>query len=87
VTSECGDWGDNLADTTSNQNYANFGCSQQHNLAAMVANPQDIETPRTTTSASAARRNVVLQKYITGQDTTAQEAKQSKVKASESGSD
>ncbi len=81
VTSECGDWSDNLSETYSNQNYANFGCAQQHNLAAMVANPQDIETPRTSTSASASRRNEIFDKYIKGEDTTAAQATQSQVSA------
>jgi pilus assembly protein CpaD len=69
VTKECGDWSDNLSETSTNQNYTNFGCSQQHNLAAMVANPSDFETPRTETSASATRRAKVFEKYIAGEDT------------------
>lgn len=79
VTSECGDWSDNLSETYSNQNYANFGCAQQHNLAAMVANPEDFDTPRTSTSASAARRNEIFDKYIKGEDTNSAAAAQSQV--------
>ncbi|MEM7633798.1 MAG: CpaD family pilus assembly protein [Pseudomonadota bacterium] len=83
VTSECGDWNDNLSETYSNQNYNNFGCSGQHNLAAMVANPEDFEAPRTSTSASASRRNEVFKKYIGGEDTTAAQASQAQASASE----
>jgi pilus assembly protein CpaD len=83
VTGECGDWSENLSETSSNQNYKNFGCSGQHNLAAMVANPEDFETPRTSTSASASRRNEVFKKYIGGKDTTADQASQAQAKSSE----
>lgn len=82
VTKECGDWSDNLSETYSNQNYANFGCAQQHNLAAQVANPSDFETPRTSTSASATRRAEVFDKYIRGEDTNSATAAQSQVRAS-----
>ena len=85
VTSECGDWNDNLSETYSNQNYKNFGCTGQHNLAAMVANPEDFETPRTSTSASASRRNEVFKKYIGGEDTTAAQAAQAQAKSSDVG--
>jgi pilus assembly protein CpaD len=83
VTKECGDWSDNLSETSTNQNYTNFGCSQQHNLAAMVANPSDFETPRTETSASATRRAKVFEKYIAGEDTNSAQAAQSQVSASQ----
>jgi len=79
VTRECGDWSDNLSETYSNQTYPNFGCAQQHNMAAMVANPSDFETPRTSTSASATRRAEVFDRYITGRDTNSAVAIQSKV--------
>lgn len=85
VTSECGDWSENLSETSSNQNYKNFGCAGQHNLAAMVANPEDFETPRTSTSASASRRNEIFKKYVGGEDTTAAKATQAQAKASDVG--
>ena len=85
VTSECGDWNDNLSETYSNQNYKNFGCAQQHNLAAMVANPEDFETPRVSTSASASRRNEIFKKYVGGEDTTAAQATQAQASASDAG--
>jgi pilus assembly protein CpaD len=53
----------------SNHSYWNFGCSQQHNLAAMVENPADLAQPRGEGPAYAARRSVVLDKYRKGEPT------------------
>lgn len=64
---ECGKWPANLAETTRNVNYENFGCAQQKNLAAMISNPADLLGPRTMTPASADRRDVTWGKYTTGQ--------------------
>ncbi len=46
VTHECGDWSKSLSATFDNVPYRNYGCAQQHNLAEMVANPEDFEHPR-----------------------------------------
>lgn len=51
-----------------NEPYWNFGCTSQHNLAASVANPEDLVQPRAETPASAARRRTVMDKYRQGQD-------------------
>ena len=45
VTRECGDWSKPVTVTGDNRPYRNFGCAQQHNLAATVANPEDFENP------------------------------------------
>lgn len=52
------------------QNYPmkNFGCSSQHNLAAQVANPEDLVQPRHEQQGFASRRRAVLEKYRSGQD-------------------
>ncbi len=52
------------------QNYSmrNFGCATQHNLAAAVANPEDLVQPRAEQPSYAARRKTVLEKYRQGQD-------------------
>lgn len=63
VTTECGDWSANLGGGQSNETYPNQGCAQQQNIAAMVANPQDFETPRTMTPVYGSARSVVLKKY------------------------
>ena len=46
VTRECGNWSKSITSTMDNQVYPNFGCAQQHNMAAMVANPEALEHPR-----------------------------------------
>ncbi|HHN73015.1 MAG TPA: hypothetical protein ENK13_02895 [Thermopetrobacter sp.] len=53
VTRECGDWSKSVTETGANRPYRNFGCAQQHNLAAMAANPEDFETPRAMTPPAA----------------------------------
>lgn len=72
VTKPCGAWPGNLSRTYDNRAYANFGCAQSHNLAAMVANPRDFKTPRHLAPADTARRGVVLDKYRKGEVTTSQ---------------
>lgn len=46
ATKECGDWSTNVGNTPLNEPYPNFGCTLQHNFAAMVANPEDFERLR-----------------------------------------
>ena len=46
VTKECGDWSSDLANTSSNEPYPNFGCAMQNNIAAMAVNPDDFVVPR-----------------------------------------
>jgi pilus assembly protein CpaD len=65
----CGKWPTNLADERRNLEYANFGCSQQHNLAAQISNPGDLLGPRSMTPSDAERRQVVIDKYEKGQST------------------
>lgn len=38
----CPDWSDNFAATLGNETNSNFGCAVNSNLAAMVANPEDL---------------------------------------------
>lgn len=64
-TTPCGDWSSNLSDDYSNGPYGNFGCAQQHNLAAMAANPKDLIQPRAQTPPDAGRRVQVLTDYRT----------------------
>ncbi|MDX6804508.1 CpaD family pilus assembly protein [Terrihabitans rhizophilus] len=53
---------------TSNENRQNwnFGCAYQQNLAAMVADPEDLIRPRAEDPPSANRRANVISKYRTG---------------------
>ncbi len=71
----------------SDQNYSmqNFGCATQHNIAAQVANPEDLVQPRNEAQAYAARRRHVLEKYRQGQDTSTTYNTQSNGKVSNVG--
>ena len=71
ATKPCGDWSEDLTDTELNTAYPNFGCAQQHNIAAMVANPEDFIVPETETPSDPMRRWVVFNKYRQGDTTSA----------------
>ena len=71
---QCGDWSTNLAYDPTNLPYPNLGCSQQRNLAVMVANPSDLLGPRSETARSGERRDQVWGKYVTGQPTGARKS-------------
>jgi pilus assembly protein CpaD len=71
ATNNCGQWPDDLADNAfDNQNYYNFGCATQHNLAAQVANPTDLIAPRAMTPIDADQRSKVINDYRTGSSPT-----------------
>lgn len=64
---ECGgNWSENLGFTPRNLPWPEFGCSTQHNFAAIVADPRDLIEPRTSDPADATRRSTVLDKYREG---------------------
>jgi pilus assembly protein CpaD len=65
-TDQCGQWPDQLAETSENRNYFNFGCATQQNLAAMVENPLDLAYPRASAPPDAERRGRVLEQYRQG---------------------
>lgn len=71
-TNKCGRWPADLADTTENKHYANYGCSYQNNLAAQIANPSDLLGPRKTTPIDPARTDRVIGDYQIGEDALAQ---------------
>lgn len=75
---DCGKWDENLADDPRNVNYWNYGCSAQHNLAAMIANPHDLVEPRDTWQRPSERRDTVWRKYVGGQSTIAKTDKEEK---------
>jgi len=71
VTNQCGEWPEDLQNNTfSNQNYHNFGCATQSNLAAQIANPMDLVTPRAMAPIDATRRSNVIGLYREGSDTS-----------------
>ncbi|ODN70904.1 CpaD family pilus assembly protein [Methylobrevis pamukkalensis] len=69
VPHPCGMWKDNAYRGFNNDSDDEFGCASQSNLAAMVANPEDLIGPRATTPVSVDRRAVVLRKWIAGEKT------------------
>lgn len=68
---QCRDWSTNLAYEPTNLPYPDLGCSQQRNLAVMVANPADLLGPRSETARSSERRDQVWNRYVTGRPTGA----------------
>jgi pilus assembly protein CpaD len=59
----CGRWPEDLMKNAENKHYADFGCSYQHNLAAQVANPNDLIGPRKMGDIDATNRNNVINVY------------------------
>jgi pilus assembly protein CpaD len=70
-TEKCGDWSDDLANTASNLTPKNFGCAVQQNIAAQIADPRDLVTPRGMEAANGARRATVMGNYEQGKVTQA----------------
>lgn len=69
VATPCGAWTENYAFDPRNVPPSNFGCATQNNLAALVADPADLVTPRVMTASDAQRRGVVFDKYRKGEIT------------------
>jgi len=84
-TKKCGNWTKDFTETNENRPHEDFGCSNQHNLAAQVANPQDFVTPRTSTPADAMRRHRVFSDYRTPKSTSTPEDSNSKVSTTDAG--
>lgn len=63
-TDKCGRWPDDMtANSQNNKHWANFGCSYQNNLAAQIANPNDLLVPRKPTEIDAENRSGVIDDY------------------------
>ncbi|HEY3637219.1 MAG TPA: CpaD family pilus assembly lipoprotein [Rhizomicrobium sp.] len=73
-TDPCGQWTQDAADTANNLPMPDFGCSVQHNIAAMVAEPRDLLTPRGMGAADATRRETVIGTYEKAQATASQKS-------------
>ncbi|MES1989428.1 MAG: CpaD family pilus assembly protein [Pseudomonadota bacterium] len=69
VASPCGDWSDSYSYNPDNTMTKNLGCATQNNLAALVADPADLVTPRVMTASDAQRRGEVFDKYRKGEIT------------------
>ncbi|MHB2266641.1 CpaD family pilus assembly protein [Aliihoeflea sp. PC F10.4] len=63
VASDCGRWPEDMNARVDNKNWTNFGCSYQNNLAAQIANPADLITPRARTPIDAENRSNAIDQY------------------------
>jgi pilus assembly protein CpaD len=66
---DCPDWSEDIGRDPNNVGWTNKGCATQRNLAAMVANPEDLIHPRGETPRSGERRDTVWGKYVVGDPT------------------
>lgn len=66
-TGPCGRWPEDLGSTHENKNYTNFGCATQQNLAAQIADPRDLLSPRGMGPVDGERRDQVIEKYRRGE--------------------
>jgi len=72
---DCGmDWSENLGYSPRNTPWPEFGCTTQHNFAAVVANPRDLLEPHSPDLQDNARRSQVLDNYRKGTLTAAQKS-------------
>lgn len=55
-----------------NETPAHFGCAHQRNLAAMIADPRDLQGPRAATPALSDRRRHVIHAYGAGEATASE---------------
>lgn len=67
---KCGQAWESLTATRENKAYENFGCAVAANMAAQVANPEDLVRPRDMAPADAGRRDTVMGKYRRGEITS-----------------
>jgi pilus assembly protein CpaD len=91
VAGPCGTWPEDIGPSIKNKGYFenkpyyNFGCSNQHNLAAMVDNPSDLVQPRPETPAYTIRRSEAFEKYRKGTSTSTIYPESDKAKLSDTG--
>lgn len=67
----CGAAWENLSRIGPDRSATNFGCAVNANLAAQIADPRDIVSPRAMTPGDAGRRTVVFDAYRAGETTSA----------------
>jgi pilus assembly protein CpaD len=65
---QCGGWR-NLSHSNDNRPYDNFGCAVTANLAAQVANPEDLVSPRDQQPVEASSRETMYDKNRKGEAT------------------
>lgn len=91
VAGPCGLWPEDLGPSihdksyVQNQDYYNFGCAYQRNMAAMIDNPSDLVQPRAETPAYTERRTEGFEKYRKGNTTATLYPESEKAKLSDTG--
>lgn len=66
---QCGSWR-NLSHSNDNRAYDNFGCAVTANLAAQVANPEDLVSPRDQQPVEGSSRDAMYDKFRKGEATS-----------------
>jgi pilus assembly protein CpaD len=69
VPHRCGVWPDQVPMNNTNEDYWNYGCATQQNIAAMVIEPTDLVTPRAEDASDPVRRTTVIEKFRAGKAT------------------
>ena len=82
---QCGHGWEDIAKTYSNESYRQFGCAVTANMAAQIADPEDLLHPRAMGPSDATRRENVLDKYRTGTTTATAKDTQANGAVSSSG--
>lgn len=75
-TPVCGQAWANIAHSSANEVHSNFGCAVTANMAAQIANPNDLTNPAAEAPADAQRRAVILGKYRQGEVTSSEQDSQ-----------
>ncbi|NMD06761.1 MAG: CpaD family pilus assembly lipoprotein [Phyllobacteriaceae bacterium] len=66
-TKPCGEWDSDAADSGKNEHLSNHGCAVQSNIAAMIANPENIVSPAPVSPVPAASGTAAIKKISNGQ--------------------
>lgn len=69
-TYACNETWENLTATRNNEPYKNFGCAVNSNMAAMIADPRDLDAPAAATSTDATRKADIIGKFQKGEKTS-----------------
>jgi pilus assembly protein CpaD len=69
-TYACNETWENLTETRDNKPYKNFGCAVNSNLAAMIADPRDLDTPAAATPTDTTRKVEIIGKFQKGEKTS-----------------
>src|SRR6266436_3187472 len=91
IAGPCGVWPEDLGPSIKNksylenQQYFNFGCAYQRNMAAMVDNPADLLQPRAETPPYTMRRAEAFEKYRKGTSTATSYPESDRAKLSDTG--